>query len=872
MELEYQLNIRLDSVRAKLDRLERDFSDQGVKSGISFGSNFTRQLSVIDIAFGNIAADLFSSLASSAKGFFTDAIKQSADFEQSINRVQALTKANSEEFEQLRNQARQLGAATQFSASEAANAQIFLAQAGFEYQEIIASLPDVLNLAAAGNIELAQSADIASNILGQFNLTADDTARVSNVLAAVQASANTNILQASEAFRFLGPTAQSLNISLEETAAVIGKLGDAGIQGSLAGRALGTSLVNLTKPSSAAAKVMEDLNLALFDQEGQFVGITELVRQLEDATGDLTQEQRAAAISTLFGAESYQELNTLLNVGAEEFENYVKQITDTDEANRLAAKNLEGFNGAIKLLQSAIGALFISFTDLGVLNLFDTTIRGVAQSISEVSRVFDLLQTGDFTNSIFGQGEGSGFIGFLFDIRQGLVEIRDVFNILKTGDFTNSIFGQDEGSNFISFLLNAREAAFDLGAALRVLRDGGDVDSIFGLDNDSEFVNFLRSTNSFLTTLSQRVGSFSDGFGGGLSQIFAIDIGASIGQFASFLGDAIESIRDFVDTTNLVEGATTIFNSFVDFASTGLSSILTFFSTIQPSLTVFISAIGALATTLFVVLKNALVQVLPPVLELFGSIVQLVLPIAQIVLPILLALATFITTVLIAAILIILPIVVRVFTGIVTIITGVVNIVAGILNVLAGLIIGVFTGDFSQAVEGAKLIFVGFVTFLRGLAGTVFAPVLGIVDTIKNTFETLDLLEIGQNIIDGLIAGINSKAEQVKESVANLANQLPQGIRDTLNIQSPSRVLRDLLETGLEAIPIALDSMSNPVREATQSLSASIVDNLSIPPVLSPALISTDFQPQNGKTVNNTNNSRNTTINNFGNSFNEFDF
>src|SRR5690554_5207658 len=173
-----------------------------------------------------------------------------ADFGQEMSTVRAITGATDAQFEQLQNTARELGATTRFSASEAAAGIQFLARAGFEVDDILASIEGTLQLAQAGAMGLAEAADIASNVLTGFRLNAAETSRVVDVLALASNSSNTNVSQLGQAMSMVAPVAAGLGVSVEEASAAIGALSDAGIQSSRAGTGLRRVLSSLESPSS----------------------------------------------------------------------------------------------------------------------------------------------------------------------------------------------------------------------------------------------------------------------------------------------------------------------------------------------------------------------------------------------------------------------------------------------------------------------------------------------------------------------------------------------------------------------------------------------------------------------------------------------
>ncbi|HCX7581889.1 TPA: phage tail tape measure protein, partial [Escherichia coli] len=179
-------------------------------------------------------------------------------------RVQALTRIdkNSPQFKALREQALKLGSETQFTAGDAASGQAFLAMAGFTPQAIQAALPGVLSMATAGGMDLGETADIGSNILTQFGLSADQMDRVGDTLTAAFTRTNTDLRALGETMKYAGPVAGKLGISLEQAAAMAGVLANMGIRGSDAGTAMRASLARLASPPKAAAEALKELGVS----------------------------------------------------------------------------------------------------------------------------------------------------------------------------------------------------------------------------------------------------------------------------------------------------------------------------------------------------------------------------------------------------------------------------------------------------------------------------------------------------------------------------------------------------------------------------------------------------------------------------------
>ncbi|AIC95437.1 phage tail tape measure protein [Shouchella lehensis] len=297
-------------------------------------------------------------------GVGTMALKTGIDFEKSMSKVQALSGGTAEEMAKMEGQAKSLGETTVFSASQAAEAQAFLAMAGWDVADIYEAMPGLLNLAAAGQMELGRTADITSNIMQAFGLKAKESAHVSDVLAAAASNSNTNIEQLGEAMEYAGPTSNVFGWSVEQTTAAIMKFGDAGIQGGKAGQAWSTSLQRLSRPTSRMAKMMENLNIQFFDAEGVMKPLPDLVGELETATKGMTDEQRANVVTTLFGNQAFKHWAILMEEGSDGLRDQTKALEQsTGAAQDMADTMLDNAYGSIIELTSAAEGLAIQFAE-----------------------------------------------------------------------------------------------------------------------------------------------------------------------------------------------------------------------------------------------------------------------------------------------------------------------------------------------------------------------------------------------------------------------------------------------------------------------------------------------------------------------------
>lgn len=322
--------------------------------------------------------------AAAAGGYAAGRFLQPAiGFGKEMSRVQALTRIdkNSPQFKALREQALKLGSETQFTASDAASGQSFLAMAGFTPQAIQAALPGVLNMALAGGVELGETADIGSNILTQFNLTADQMDRVGDTLTAAFTRTNTDLRALGETMKYTGPVAAKLGISLEEAAAMAGMLANNGLRGSDAGTAMRASLSRLASPPKAAADALKELGVSVADARGKMRPMEDVLLDLYKATQKYGQVDQVSFFKDIAGEEAFVGLQTLVAAaGSGELQKLTRELQGArGEADRVAKVMADNLDGGLKNLDSAWEGLRIRISDL-----VDGPLRSVTQWLTRV--------------------------------------------------------------------------------------------------------------------------------------------------------------------------------------------------------------------------------------------------------------------------------------------------------------------------------------------------------------------------------------------------------------------------------------------------------------------------------------------------------
>lgn len=306
-------------------------------------------------------------------------------FEKAMSKVQALTRLDlgipeqAKQMKALEAQALHLGSSTSFSASQAASAQSFLAMAGFKPNAIMKTMPNMLNLAKAGDMDLARTADISSNILSGFGLKPEEMERVGDVMAYTFTTSNVNLSMLGETMKYVAPIASKAGGSIEEVAAMVGMLGDVGIQGSMAGTALRSAFLRLADAPKPAMKALNRLGVKTM-VKGKLRPMIDVLAELKKKMGHLESGEQIELISTIFGAEAASGMTELIS-NVDKLKRKHAEIVDKSKGTGATIADIMSDNtaGKINNMKSAAEGLSIA-----VGNLFKPHINANVDSITKL--------------------------------------------------------------------------------------------------------------------------------------------------------------------------------------------------------------------------------------------------------------------------------------------------------------------------------------------------------------------------------------------------------------------------------------------------------------------------------------------------------
>lgn len=330
------------------------------------------------------------------------AIQTGMQFDASMSNVYGLMSSlnlSQEQMDALRDTAREMGATTRFSASEAADAMGYMALAGWDDAQVIAGIPGVLNLAAAANMDLAKASDIVTDTMTPFGMAAERAGEAADVFAYAQANSNTTVEALGEAMKYAAPTADAFGMTLQDTAAAMGVLANAGIKGSQGGTTLNAMLRDMKNNAKNGAIAIGKTKVALTNADGSYRSYAAIIRDIDKATSSMTASQRDAALGAIFGDESLKGILATLKQGPDALDAMTEGMYACGGAAAdMAATMGDNLKGDLAILESGAQDMAIALSDWLM-----PAARGVVQGVTDLIGKFNALDDGT-KNTIFRIG------------------------------------------------------------------------------------------------------------------------------------------------------------------------------------------------------------------------------------------------------------------------------------------------------------------------------------------------------------------------------------------------------------------------------------------------------------------------------------
>ena len=463
---------------------------------------------------------VIGTVAALGAALYAGPVKKAAEFEAQMSTVQALSGATGSDLEKLTALAKDMGATTQFTAVESGKALEYMAMAGWKTNQMMAGLPGIMNLAAASGEELGAVSDIVTDALTALGMTADDTGRFVDVLAAAATSSNTNVSGLGEAFQYVASTAGTLGYSAEDLSVTLGVMANSGIKGTQAGNSLKTALSRMAAPTDAVQSAMNRLGISMTDGSGNAKSLMDLMKNLRSSIGSvdvalvdadgnlreyeaiiadlskttegLSKIQQIEAASTIFGKNAMAGMLSIVNATDTDFQSLTESIYGCEgAAERMAAIKLDNLEGDIILMKSALDGLQIAIGD-ALLPTFRAGTQGITDFITKLTQFINenpelIQQIVKITAGLlaFKAATLTGKLAFL-ELKGGVLSVQKGFTLLKTmfalasvnsAGFSGTLKGV--AKNVIGYFGGIGSAAGGVGRAFTGLFSGTKIGNLF---------------------------------------------------------------------------------------------------------------------------------------------------------------------------------------------------------------------------------------------------------------------------------------------------------------------------------------------------------------------------------------------------------
>lgn len=729
-------------------------------------------------------AGTVGTLAALGTAIYAGPVRKAAEFEAQMSTVEAISGATADEMKRLSDEAKRMGATTQFTAVEAGKALEYMAMAGWKTDQMLGGLPGIMNLAAASGEDLGQVSDIVTDALTAFNMTADQAGRFADVLAQASSNSNTNVAMMGATFQKVAPVAGALGYSVEDVSLAIGLMANASIKSEVAGTSLKTALANMAKPTKQMKEYMDKYGISLTNADGSMKSFREVVDNLRSSLGGLSETEQVAAATAIFGKESFAGMLAIVNASEADFQKLSDSVNNSaGAAERMAQIKLDNFQGKVTLLQSAVEGLQIALGD-ALLPTFTEGAEKAAELISKLTEFInanpELVRT--ITKVVTGllAFKAAGLVAKLafLDLKGGVLTIQKVMALFKgkfalagveAVGFASKVKGV--AKSVTGYFGGIGSAAGGVGRAFGQMFAGTKIGNLFSGIGGAVGGVFTRifsgvggvATRAFtgvagtITGILGRAGAavaagplgkigsvVAKGFGK-LSTLFGPLQklgGAILGPFSGILG----KVLPVVGVITLIISAVQILRDNLDKVREVIRNVFGDAGVIDGAITVLQTVWNILSG--FIEFVNTYVR--PIVEQIFTFIVQTVLPqIAQAfadwaptIASILQGLATVVSTIataIMSVIQFLMPTIQNIISVALTTIQGVVSgaltAIKGIVDVFAG----IFTGDWSRVWEGVKGIFSGVWNSLKSIASGVLNGIIGLINGVISGLNKLKI-------------------------------------------------------------------------------------------------------------------------------------
>ena len=753
----------------------------------------------------------FLPVTAAVTGLGTAAVKTAADFDSEMSKVSAISGATGDDFDQLRAKAREMGAKTKFSASEAASAMEYMAMAGWKTGDMLGGIEGIMNLAAASGEDLATTSDIVTDALTAFGLSAADSGHFADILAAASSNANTNVSLMGETFKYCAPIAGALGFSAEDTAEAIGLMANSGIKASQAGTSLRTIMNNLSGEVTFAGKNIGEVTIATSNADGSMRSLNDILADCRVAFSGLTESEKASNAEALVGKNAMSGFLALMNSSETDINKLRGAIENCDGASESMAETMQdNLNGQLTILKSQLEELAISFGDILM-----PTIRKI---VSAVQQFVDKLNSMDESTreTIIKIGLLAASIGPL------LIVLGKTISTIGT-----AMRGFSSLAKGVRLLITHVGSASGVFSKLGVVLGGlsGPVVAVVAVIGTlvAAFMNLWNTNEEFRTAITgiwndivSKVKGFCDqltqrinGLGfdfkdvtevlkavwDGFCQVLAPLFEGAFQNIATILGLVLDTLLGLFDVFSNVfsgnwsgawEAVKGIFSSIWDGVKSIFSTTLT---ALKSALDVFLGLFGTDWQTVWGSIKSFFETVWSGISSFFSNTVSAIQSVATTVFT---AVSSFFTTVLTS-----------IQTTFITIWTAISTAVSSVLNTIHTTVTTVWTA-ISTAIS----------TVMNTISTTITSVWNGIYNTMKPLLDAFQYLfetiwQAIQILIGAALTAIQTKITSIWNAIVAFVTPILTGLQTTFS--TVWSAIQTAISTVLTAIQTAVTTVWNDV-------------------------------------------------------------
>lgn len=743
----------------------------------------------------------------------TASVTTAANFESSMSQVQATMGITKDAMSTVNGQsvntmdtlsklAKKMGAETAFSASECAEALNYLALAGYDTQQMCDTLPTVLNLAAAGDIALADASDMVTDAMSALGMGVDEAETMVDQMAKTASTTNTSVAQLGEGILTIGATAKSIKGGTAELNTTLGILANNGIKGAEGGTHLRNIILSLQNPTDKAAAQMEALGLSVYDSEGNMRSMNDILGDLNKSMDGMTSAEKSNIISTIFNKTDLSSVNALLANTGETWDSLQKSITDSGgAAQQMADTQLDNLQGQITILKSALEGLAISFGEL--------LMPAIKQIVGWVQKFVDWLN---------GMNDGTK-------------------KVIMTVALLAAALGP--------VLIVIGKVISAVGTIMTVVpKIAGVINTVKGAFAALNTTMLANPITLIIAAIAALVAAFiylwnnCDGF-----RQFWIDLWENVKQTAVTVWNAI---KEFF--AQVWEAIKTIFSTVFEVIKTLVTTyfnlyktiIQTVFNTVKTVITTIWESIKGVFTTVFNVIKTLVTTYF----NIYKTIIQTVLTIIQMVITTVWnTIKTVITTVL---------------NAIKTIFSTVWNAIKTIISAVVGAIKGLITGNFT-AVKNSITTIMNTIkstistiwntikstisTVLGAIKGAVTSVFSGIVNAVKSAMVNVlnavksgfanvknhitglasQAFTWGRDLVMGIVNGIRSCIGAVADAASSVASKIRSFLHFSVPDEGPLTDYESWMPDFMDGLAKGIEKSRGMIQKAVKDVSADMI-------------------------------------------------